>query len=1324
MSRTPDDLGRPGEHEGDSRQVEVGGSTDGPVVAGDYNLVINARDGSSVTVGMVERDRPEPVRRDRVPAPPLRTREPLTDRLSHPGQVEPPGRGRVEIRLLDGVGIRSDQGEHKLKTRTQECMLAVLALSPGRPVSVGTLIDCLWSPDNPERKQAENPESTIRTYAKRIRSALTRAGGSGSWLDSRSRPGFFMLAIDPMLVDYHRFLFLADAAHQARDPDGFEEAFALWRGAPLAGLGGGWADRRREDMLTRHRTVKEQHLQALLDNGHADRVLQELHVLVEHHPTDEFLLLGARALSALGRHIDVPAWMDRLTTLMSQVYGAEPSAGTLDQARHTTAATRRHSPPAPTVPSAPTSLLLEFSGPQAALNLVNGSPTGAVHGYTITPVPAGPAAVSVENAVRGHRQVTDRVLSEGFTGRTWVLAEIDKRLAEMSGGYVWVEGDAGVGKTALAAFLVLRRGWVGHFAGVSRGATVRVGLQNLVGQLVRRWTLPDIAPSAMVPEWAFTPEGFDVVLHAAAERARVAGSPLVLVVDGADEAESYGEQPWGLPFVLPDGVFVVGTYRTGHPPPRTGGDQAVVRLAADDPRNRLDVEAHLRAVLPPELADEEVIAGLSDRCQGVWVYLRYAVEELRSGVHDVADLTTLPSGLSRYYTDTVDRWSRSPDWDAGLLRLLGVVAVIGEPLDAADLALAADADETAVRRWCHSTLRPFLAVERAGPAVRRFGVHHTSLREFLNGRPLDDLGSEEDWHWSETLGAAAAAARHRIVDHHLDRFGGLDAGLPRLAADPDLLAAGSGYAVRHLAGHLLDAGRVEDLRRLLVTGDRTGNLWFAAHEHVDAVDDYLADIAALWSHLARRTDEALAAGRSVPTLVDEARCALVVSSITSLTANIPADLVVALVKAGMWTPSRAVAHARRLHASPARALLLAALVPLLPDRLRPPAVAWALAAARDPVTHITGDVLTRIAPYLTDVADAVSIASRVRHDGWRAAAQAAIARRLDGQPRRSLLRDALDSAMSVAGEHDRAEAVRRILPDLPDDLVDDAVSAAVGTVPPREMPRPRIGALLKHAAPGDDELVRIDELVALIPTSSDGELAEVLAAAAGISDLDARAVLLTAVAARLPIGDRPPVLAAALTAARTITTDPAGEANADEAANRRTRAGVLAGYAVPDQRTTAVGHSPPPPPARTLSEILAMRDPFRRARALASAAPGLAVAEVEVALSAAELLPEEARTRALTGLVPVLGSAAHLARAAAAAPSRDRGLLVAVVTRAAAVLQGPDLVVLLRRTLRSVSRTTCLALLDRAAPRLAELAGPDFPDGLAAAIDDVRRWWP
>ncbi|MFT7839206.1 ATP-binding protein [Saccharothrix sp. BKS2] len=81
MSRTHEDPGwegpapEPG-HGGVSYHVEVGGGTDGPVVAGSYNLVVDARHGSSVTVGL-ERQRPAPVRRDRIAVVPRRTREPV-----------------------------------------------------------------------------------------------------------------------------------------------------------------------------------------------------------------------------------------------------------------------------------------------------------------------------------------------------------------------------------------------------------------------------------------------------------------------------------------------------------------------------------------------------------------------------------------------------------------------------------------------------------------------------------------------------------------------------------------------------------------------------------------------------------------------------------------------------------------------------------------------------------------------------------------------------------------------------------------------------------------------------------------------------------------------------------------------------------------------------------------------------------------------------------------------------------------------------------------------------------------------------------------------
>ncbi|NKE63838.1 NACHT domain-containing protein [Lentzea sp. PSKA42] len=308
--------------------------------------------------------------------------------------------------------------------------------------------------------------------------------------------------------------------------------------------------------------------------------------------------------------------------------------------------------------------------------------------------------VPVDEAVRDLGPLFADVLADGFTGRRWLLDQIDGFLAERPRGYLWVEGDAGVGKTALAAHLVRERGWAGHFSRLTRGGSARVALRNLAGQLAREHGL---APGGLLPGRWCTPEGFETLL------ARIT-PPLVLVVDGADEAEQVpGAQPWGLPMELPPGVFVVGTYRTGSPPPRSTPPSTVLRLASGDPRNVADVASHVARV-QPDVAEELVI-----RCGGVWVYLRYVLNEIRQGVRSVTD--PLPADLSRYYVDNLESWSREADWSDALLPLVSSLAIAGEPLSARQLAALSDVDEV----WCAST-----ATGRCGrfsvPSTGRPGV--------------------------------------------------------------------------------------------------------------------------------------------------------------------------------------------------------------------------------------------------------------------------------------------------------------------------------------------------------------------------------------------------------------------------------------------------------------------------------------------------------------------------------------------------------------------------------------------------------------------------
>lgn len=967
--------------------------------------------------------------------------------------------------------------------------------------------------------------------------------------------------------------------------------------------------------------------------------------------------------------------------------------------------------------------------------------------------------VRVEDAVRDEGMVVADVLRDGFSGREWVIAGIDRFLGQRECGYVWVEADAGVGKTALAAHLVRERKWVGHFARLTRGGSVRVGLQNLAGQLVRRYELRDIAPGGMLPESAFTPEGFERLLARAAGCARQAGDSLVLVLDGADESEPVaGAQPWGLPNVLPEGVFVVGTYRTGSPPPRCDAPRTVVRIASDDPRNRADVATHLDSALRrPDLAAALARTGvtvdrlaetLAARCGGVWVYLRHILDELRHGARDPLELDELPTDLPLYYIATLDRWSRYPNWTDELLPVLATLAVADEPLRVTELARLADVGEAAVRRWCHSTLRPFLTATPTEPVSRTFAIYHASLQEFLTGVPLRPDVSDQQWLWSETLRSATVHARSRIADHYLTAFGGLGSGLSRLAADPELVRIDGGYPLRHLARHLVDAGRAADLRRLLDTGMQTRdgqvvNVWFAAHDHADAIDDYLADVAMVEHDIERRTNAALAAGRPAPTLADEVRCGLVRSSVTSRTNNIPLELLVGLLSSGMWTAARTVAHARRLPQPHARALVLAALMPHVPAGQRSAVLDHALAAATESTfERVRAQVLTQLAPYLSGdgLSRALTAASAISNNSARALALAAIAPRLPADQRGAVLDQALSAANAITNEQDRARVVDALEHHRWETL------ARMTSRPPADASE-NVVDVFTSALRIESERERADALIALAPHLTPDQLAGARDAADAIDDNEIRSLLLTEIAARLPASERPTVLADALAAALTISrarTSAAALAFGPDAVldesladgiGEHTRAGALAGRPPMDQLTQALvaatGNNRPelvprqrPATGRTLADVVAIPHQHAQARALAAIAPSLPEDQIDEALTAAISLIDDARGRALAGIIPCLRSGDQLARALAAVPGRDRNLLRSVVIRAGAVVDdGHQYVSLVRLAMRSVSRDTCLAVLAVSVPRLRDLAGPGFDEQVWSALQDVHGWW-
>jgi len=514
---------------------------------------------------------------------------------------------------------------------------------------------------------------------------------------------------------------------------------------------------------------------------------------------------------------------------------------------------------------------------------IGGSAQGPVTTTNIGTQVLGMSSVPLAVAAKDPEAVFTAADIDTFIGREWLATEVDLFIARNSCGYVFVEAEAGLGKTVFAAWLAKKRNYLSHFSTYSGGRSERAALQNLSAQLVMKYALDEHAPGGMLPEWAQTPSGFESLLGMAARRARGQGCPLVLVVDGLDEAQPDADGlPFGLPSLLPSSVYVIGTFRTGSSPMRPNAPSVTLRIGKEDQRNRRDireflVEAASEEVLAARLAEygmeqSEFIDLLADRCDGVWVYLRYVLHELRLGLRHPDELTSLPSGLRDYYADQIRRWRDDPAWDTVLLPLVDTLGVAREPLSAEALArLAGKHDPVAVRRWCDFTLRPMLTTSRALTVGRqlRYEIYHASFREVLKALHNDETAMPiyEQPHMlaalDDELSEATIIAHARIADTYLAYFGGLDTGLRALGENPAMAGIDGGYPLRHLARHLLSACRAADLHRLLAaehstTDHGTTNVWFAAHDHADCVLSYLNDLAQARHDSAVSTDEALA----------------------------------------------------------------------------------------------------------------------------------------------------------------------------------------------------------------------------------------------------------------------------------------------------------------------------------------------------------------------------------------------------------------------------------------------------------------------------------
>jgi DNA-binding SARP family transcriptional activator len=318
----------------------------------------------------------------------------------------------VEFRILGPLQVLVGDRQVALTSASQRALLAALLLRANQAVATVRLIDDLWAQTPPARADV-----ALRMAVSRLRRVLSAAGPAGEEL-LVTRPGGYVLQIDPDQLDVHWFERLAAQGHQALASGQAElaaerlgAALGLWRGPLLADVDTMAVVTAEANRLEHLRLAA---LQARIDAdqalGRHAQALADLQALVADHPLDE----GAadrliRALARAGRQADALATYRRLRHRLVEELGIEPS------------------PPLQQLEQA-----ILVGDPD--LQPTTPSPSGAVA------APTPPAELPPTIA--------------GFTGRDQELAWLDQALAAAGqpGPTVVcaIQGPGGVGKSALA----------------------------------------------------------------------------------------------------------------------------------------------------------------------------------------------------------------------------------------------------------------------------------------------------------------------------------------------------------------------------------------------------------------------------------------------------------------------------------------------------------------------------------------------------------------------------------------------------------------------------------------------------------------------------------------------------------------------------------------------------------------------------------------------------------------------------------------------------------------------------------------------------------
>jgi hypothetical protein len=245
-----------------------------------------------------------------------------------------------------------------------------------------------------------------------------------------------------------------------------------------------------------------------------------------------------------------------------------------------------------------------------------------------------------------------------------------------------------------------------------------------------------------------------------------------------------------------------------------------------------------------------------------------------------------------------------------------------------------------------------------------------------------------------------------------------------------------GYIHNHLIWHMQKAGWNKEIHALLCeeTSDKK-NSWYLVREKMGQSTGFLEDVSRAWRLAESDSSREFEEKGKAENIGIEVRYALITASINSLSANIPLELLISLVKNDIWTPIQGLAYARQMPKLEQHCDALRFLVPLLPKEMR-------------------DEVLDEY----------IEIVRKIKDDNIYASKLGIIAYELAEPQRGNILNESLDITRRIQNEKELINTLTSICFELKEPLRDDVFKNLIESIANIRDEAIRADLLMKAAA--------------------------------------------------------------------------------------------------------------------------------------------------------------------------------------------------------------------------------------------------------------------